>query len=183
MFHQFNAATQFHAWKTNQPILLEVKQVTAFLSTLVVKRVKTTGNLGDLPFKNMTGGIKICQVTRLTLVFLSCVLNVLANFSFVYVMAPGPRPQGRVFLSLGSLLHCRTATREICENRSVPRPFPTILHRFLALAKSVRQTHVWWHDLRKVVYKSSLLWEYIHDTNGMISWLKLVVDYTADHGK
>ena len=82
----------------------------------------------------MTGGIKICQVTRLTLVFLSCVLNVLANVSFVYVMAPGPRPQGRVFLSLGSLLHCRTATREICENRSVPRPFPTILHRFLALA-------------------------------------------------
>lgn len=48
MFHQFNAATQSHAWKTNQPILLEVKQVTAFLSTLVVKGVKTTGNLGDL---------------------------------------------------------------------------------------------------------------------------------------
>ena len=119
--------------KNKSAHFVEVKQVTASLSTLVVKRVKTTDNLGDLPFKNMTGGIKICQVTRLTLVFLSCVLNVLANFSFVYVMAPGPRPQGRVFLSLG---------REICENRSVPRPFPTILHRFLALAKSVRQTHV-----------------------------------------
>ena len=109
----------------------------------------------------MTGGIKICQVTRLTLVFLSCVLNVLANVSFVSVMAPGPRPQGRVFLSLGSLLHCRTATREICENRSVPSPFPTILHRFLALQKA--------YDRPMSDDKSSLLWEYMHDTNRMIS--------------
>ena len=70
--------------------------------------------MGELKyFKICTGWIKISQVSRLTWVFLSCGLFLASakNFSDLRFAARG--------------------IREICENRSVPRHFLTILAGFI----------------------------------------------------
>ena len=82
----------------------------------------------------MTGGIKICQVTRLTFVFLSCVLNVLANVSFVYVMAPGPKVG---FFSLSGV--CFTVVPQLEKFVRIvlfPGPFPRFCIDFWRLQKA-----------------------------------------------
>ena len=105
--------------------------------------------MGELKyFKICKGWIKICQVSRLTWVFLSCSLFLKSpeNFS-------------------ESCFACRI--REICENRSVPSHFLTILAGFIlfnplranfgACGKLTTDLTL---DLRKVLCMSLLLREY-----------------------
>ena len=69
--------------------------------------------MGELKyFKICTGWIKICQVTRLTWVFLYCGL---------FLESPENFSDSRFARGI----------REICENRSVPRQLLTILAGFI----------------------------------------------------
>ena len=105
--------------------------------------------MGELKyFKIRTGWIKICQFSRLTWVFLSCGLFL-------------ENPEN--FSDSGFA----RGIREICENRSVPRHFLTILAGFILFnplwanfGACDKLTTGLTLDLRKVLCKSLLLREY-----------------------
>ena len=105
--------------------------------------------MGDLKyFKIGTGQIKISQVSRLTWVFLSCGL---------LLESPEKFSDSRFARRI----------REICENRSVPRHFLTILAGFIlfnplraSFGACDKLTTGLTLDLRKVLCQSLLLREY-----------------------
>ena len=105
--------------------------------------------MGELKyFKICTGWIKICQVSRLTWVFLSCGL---------FLESPENFSDARFARRI----------REICDNRSVPRYFLTILAGFILFnplranfGACDKLTAGLTLDLRKVLCTSLLQREY-----------------------
>ena len=105
--------------------------------------------MGELKyFKTCTAWIKICEVSRLTWVFLSCGL---------FLDSPENFSDSRF----------AREHEKFCENRSVPRYFLTILAGFILFnplranfGACDKLTTVLTLDLRKVLCKSLLLREY-----------------------